>query len=69
MTFVRPNRIREVRLAAGLTQSKVAASLGVTQAAISAWESGRATPNLKNLSNLAAALDCHIDDLVGEQAA
>lgn len=69
MTFVRPQRIHQARHAAGLTQSKVAAQIGVTQAAVSAWESGKATPGLENLHKLAVALGCQIDDLVGEEQA
>jgi transcriptional regulator with XRE-family HTH domain len=41
-------RMREIRKAAGLTQTEVAARMGCTQKDVSRWESGRqiSTPNI-----------------------
>jgi len=37
-------RAREIRRAAGVSQSEVAATCGVDRVAVSLWESGRRTP-------------------------
>lgn len=49
-------RIRELRLERGLTMAELAARIGVTQPAISQWESGREKPGRDSLQKLAAAL-------------
>lgn len=41
--------LRSVRIANGLTQQKLAARIGVTDATISAWEHGRSPANWDNL--------------------
>ncbi|MFR6334610.1 MAG: helix-turn-helix transcriptional regulator [Oscillospiraceae bacterium] len=51
------------RKAAGLTQAALAAILGVSQAAVAAWESGAKLPSAHKLPAIAAALRCTIDDL------
>lgn len=55
---------REARAAAGVRQSEVAETLGVTRTAVSHWEAGRSTPDsahalaygrlLRDLAKLAA---------------
>lgn len=49
-------RLREARDANGLTQGELAERLGVTQTAISYWESGKRTPGIEELLDLAAQL-------------
>lgn len=51
------------RKAAGLTQAALATILGVSQAAVAAWESGAKLPSAHKLPAIAAALSCTIDDL------
>jgi len=51
------------RKAAGYTQSSLASLLGVSQAAVAAWESGIKLPSAHKLPSIAAALHCTIDDL------
>lgn len=46
------NRLRLLRLRAGFTQAEVGARLGVTQAAVSQWESGRQEPRLSTFLGL-----------------
>lgn len=46
-------RIREARLAAGLTLEAVAVALGCTDSAISQWESGRTKPSPRRLGEFA----------------
>ena len=50
------NTIREYRLKAGLTQARLAASVGRARSVISAWERGQSLPNLPNVFRLAKTL-------------
>ena len=58
-----PVPIRFARLKAGLTQEEVARHLGVRQATISWWESGRGFPKAQKLPAIARLYGCSIDDL------
>lgn len=49
-------RLREVRLERGMTMAALAERIGVTQPAISQWESGRERPGRETLQRLAGAL-------------
>jgi transcriptional regulator with XRE-family HTH domain len=49
-------RIKELRLARGLTHEDLALSLGLSQGAISQWESGATSPRGKNRKALADLL-------------
>ena len=60
--------LRRLREAAGLTQIELSARVGVTQAALSAWEIGMAMPSLTNTVRLADALGISIDELLGRKA-
>ena len=40
-----PEEIRQIRLAADMTQSVFAACIGVTKKAVEAWEGGRSKPD------------------------
>jgi len=51
--------LRAKRVAAGLTQRALAARLGVTQEAVSAWERGLWRPSPKHLHELAHVLVVH----------
>lgn len=55
--------IKYYRIRAGLKQSELADKLHVTRQLISMWETGRACPHTPLLPELAAALNCTIDDL------
>lgn len=61
--------LRRLREAAGLTQIELSAKVGVTQAALSSWEIGSASPSLANMERLADALDTSLDELVGRKKA
>jgi transcriptional regulator with XRE-family HTH domain len=57
-------RLREVRLARGLTQSELADRCGTSIAAISHIERGTKVPTLTTLVRLADALECRVTKLV-----
>ncbi len=52
-----PNRIRQYRIKAGLSQRLLADRIGQRRASVSAWEGGRHLPNVVSLFRLARALD------------
>ena len=58
------DRLREARVAAGLTQEQLGFTLGVTKSSVSAWENGRETPAFKLLPRLRHALKRSLDELV-----
>lgn len=60
--------LRRLREAAGLTQIELSERVGVTQAALSAWEIGSAMPSLPNTVRLADALSVSLDELLGRKA-
>lgn len=59
-------KIKELREAKGLTQKYIADAMGVDQAAVAKWESGKAMPTAAKLPKLALLLGCTIDDLYSE---
>jgi DNA-binding transcriptional regulator YiaG len=52
-----PEERKQIRKAAGVTQSDLARALDVNFAAVSHWENGRATPRGRNLRVYLEALD------------
>ena len=54
------------RRKAGLTQKKVAGSLGVQQAAVCQCETGKTVPRLPMLRRLAALHGCTVDELLAD---
>jgi transcriptional regulator with XRE-family HTH domain len=52
---------------AGLTQSQLAARLGVKQSTVAMWETGGNTPRAGSLIKMSEILGCSIDDLVGKK--
>ena len=63
------NRIKEARVAAGLSQKYVAATLGVAGPSVSNWESGKTTPTADNLAALSALFGVSVDFLLGNDFA
>lgn len=61
--MIKINGIKPKRIEAGLSQKQLAEILQVTQAAVANWEAGTAYPRAAQLPELAAALDCTIDEL------
>ena len=60
-------RIRELREAAGLTQTALALRVGVSKQAVSQWEFGTTWPSAELLPRIAFALGCRIGDLYEEE--
>jgi putative transcriptional regulator len=56
-------RLRDARLAAGLTQRELAERLGVEQPHIARWESGRQEPLVGMALRIAQALDTTVEAL------
>lgn len=61
--------IAQRRKEKGLTQSQLAAHLGVTDKAVSRWETGRGFPDVSTLPALAEALGVTVAELVNGEAA
>ena len=58
------NYLLSQRERAGMTQSELAEHLGVTNKAVSKWETGRAKPGLETLRKLSAMLHVPVDELL-----
>lgn len=58
-------KIKEIRKEKGMSQTDLAASVGVNQTAVSQWERGVTMPTLDKAALLAEALNCSIDELYG----
>lgn len=59
-------KIRQVREARGLSQGVLAEALGVTQTAVSYWESGRRSPDVDDLIEIAEVLETDVASLFSE---
>ena len=57
--------IAKYRKALGLTQEELGVKLGVTNQAVSKWESGVSMPDIMLLPEIAAALDISLEDIYG----
>lgn len=62
-----PNRLRQARLRAGLTQSELGHRAGFEQTQISKWENGRVGLRLATAVRISAVLGCHAEDLFDPQ--
>lgn len=58
------DRLREARIASGLTQEQLGFALGVTKSSVSAWENGRETPGFRLLPELRRTLQRSLDELI-----
>lgn len=56
-------RIKEARLEKGIKQKELAKTLHMTQAAVSAWETGKRVPPYDIIKLIAKTLDCDINYL------
>lgn len=58
------DRLRDARLAAGMTQCQLAQQVGVTNRCVSLYETAKRTPPLETMSIISGVLDASLDDLV-----
>lgn len=59
--------LKTLRIAKGLSQQKLADSIGVTQQAINQYENGKVEPDIDNLIRLSDALEVSVDLLIGHE--
>lgn len=59
--------LKKQREKRGITQAELAKKLGVTQEAVTKWETGRNKPRASTLIKLAEILDCSVDELLKEE--
>ena len=58
-------RLKELRIEKQLSQKELAGMISAGQSSISAWERGEREPLAHQLVDLAYALDCSVDYLLG----
>ena len=56
--------IKRLRAAKRMTQEELAEQLHVTRQAVSAWETGKALPDVEMLERIAAALDADVTEVI-----
>ena len=67
-TYITGATIKAIRESKGMTQTELAEQVGVTDKAVSKWETGKGLPDISLLQSLAAALDTSVIELMnGEQ--
>ena len=62
-------RITFLRKQKGMTQEEVACALGVTNQAVSKWESAQCCPDIQLLPVIAELFEVTVDELMGHKAA
>jgi transcriptional regulator with XRE-family HTH domain len=60
--------IEKHRRDAGMTQAELAVRVGVSQGAVSQWESGVALPEVKHLVKMSSIFGCSVDELIKKEA-
>ena len=61
------NYIYTLRTRAGLSQSELAAEIGVSNKAVSKWEVGKAKPSIEAIRKLANLFQLSVDDLLNQR--
>lgn len=56
-------KMKEMRLAKGLTQEEVAEKLGISQEVVSQYETGKRSIKLDLAKRFAELYECNVDDL------
>ena len=59
--------VKRKREAIGISQNQLAKKAGISQASLNALESKTNNPSVETVFLLAAALDCSVSELLGEQ--
>ena len=60
-------RLKELRLKKGLTQTELGEKVGVKQNTFTNWENGKREPSFENLIKLADLLEVSLDWLFGRK--
>ena len=60
-------RLKELRLKKGLTQTELGEKVGVKQNSFTNWENGKREPSFENLIKLADLLEVSLDWLFGRE--
>lgn len=60
------NRVKEIRLKHGVTQTEIAEVAGVSQRAVSQWETGKTDPSAASVSKIAAKYGEDVETIVFE---
>ena len=58
------NGLRKLRKAKGLTQVRLAQNASVSRSVIARYETGRTEMTAKNMSKIADALDCSMEEIL-----
>ena len=58
--------LQKLRSEKNLSQEQLADKIGVSRQTISAWESGKASPELDKITTISKLFSVSIDELVGE---
>lgn len=59
-------RFKLMRLLRNMTQEQAAAGLNISTGSVGMWETGKRTPPLKKIYEIAGFFDCRVDFLTGE---
>lgn len=57
-------KLRKIRKMHFITQKQLADMLGISQAMVSHYETGRCVPDIETAAKIAKALGCKVDDLI-----
>lgn len=60
-------RLKELRLKKGLTQTELGEKVGVKQNTFTNWENGKREPSFENLIKLADLFEVSLDCLLGRE--
>ena len=59
-------KLKEIRKERGIKQNQLSEMCGINQNTISRYETGTREPRLRDLQAMASALNCTLDELIGE---
>lgn len=62
-----PQRLKELRLKKGLTQTELGEKVGVKQSTFTNWENGKREPNFETIIKIADLLEVSVDWLFGRE--
>ena len=66
MTFAQ--KLKELRIRAGMSQEKLAERVGVSRQAITKWETDKGAPEMENLLALSDLFGVSVDELLGRES-